>query len=85
VLAQNSRLAASPIVIKIPQFNQGSIISGYPISPASPEILITQQFGQQHTSLSVSYYHFYRGGFLTENQPNTKDVDYFPTWLTYTF
>jgi hypothetical protein len=51
---------------------------------ASPEILVTQQFGR-HTSLSVSYYHFYRGGFLTENQPNTKDVDYFSTWLTYTF
>jgi hypothetical protein len=51
---------------------------------ASPEILITQQFGRR-TSLSVSYYHFYRGGFLTENQPNLKDVDYFPTWLTYTF
>jgi hypothetical protein len=51
---------------------------------ASPEILVTQQFGR-HISLSVSYYHFYRGGFLTENQPNTKDVDYFSTWLTYTF
>jgi hypothetical protein len=34
---------------------------------------------------SVSYYHFYRGGFLTQNQPASQDVDYFSAWLTYKF
>jgi hypothetical protein len=38
---------------------------------ASPEILVTQELGR-HAILSVSYYHFYRGGFLTENQPIFK-------------
>lgn len=51
---------------------------------ASPEILVTQQLGR-HAIFSVSYYHFYRGGFLTENQPVSKDVDYFSAWLTYKF
>jgi len=51
---------------------------------ASPEILVTQELGR-HAILSVSYYHFYRGGFLTENQPISKDVDYFSTWLTFKF
>src|SRR5262249_24365984 len=39
---------------------------------ASPELLITQQFGR-HLAVSLSYYHFYRGSFLT-NQAGTKDV-----------
>jgi hypothetical protein len=51
---------------------------------ASPEILVAQQFGQ-HAVFSLSYYHFYRGGFLTQNQPGSKDVDYFSAWLTYKF
>jgi alginate export protein len=51
---------------------------------ASPEILVTQQLGR-HAIFSVSYYHFYRGGFLTQNQPVSKDVDYFSAWLTYKF
>jgi hypothetical protein len=51
---------------------------------ASPEILVTQQLGR-HAIFSVSYYHFYRGGFLTQNQPASQDVDYFSAWLTYKF
>ena len=51
---------------------------------ASPELLITQQFGR-HLAVSLSYYHFYRGGFLTNNQVGTKGVDYFSTWISYTF
>lgn len=51
---------------------------------ASLEILVTQQLGR-HAIVSLSYYHFYRGGFLTQNQPGSKDVDYFSTWLTYKF
>jgi hypothetical protein len=51
---------------------------------ASPEILVTQELGR-HAILSVSYYHFYRGSFLTQNQPISKDVDYFSTWLTFKF
>ena len=50
---------------------------------ASPQVLITQQLGR-HLSVSLNYYHFYRGGFLA-SQPNTKDVDYFSTWINYTF
>jgi hypothetical protein len=50
---------------------------------ASPEVLITQQLGR-HLTVSLNYYHFYRGGFLT-SQPKTKDVDYFSTWMSYTF
>jgi hypothetical protein len=30
-------------------------------------------------------YHFFRGGFLTNNQVRTKDVDYFSTWMSFTF
>jgi Alginate export len=51
---------------------------------ASPEVLITQQFGR-HLAASLSYYHFFRGEFLTNSQAHTKDVDYFSTWLSYTF
>jgi hypothetical protein len=51
---------------------------------ASSEILVTQQLGR-HAILSVSCYHFYRSGFLTQNQPISKDVDYFSTWLTVKF
>ncbi|MFY9987987.1 MAG: alginate export family protein [Chthoniobacterales bacterium] len=50
---------------------------------ASPELLVTQQIGR-HLSISLSYYHFSRGGFLT-SQGGTKDVDYFSTWMSYTF
>ena len=50
---------------------------------ASPQVLITQQLGR-HLTVSLNYYHFYRGGFLT-SQPKTKDVDYFSTWMSYTF
>jgi hypothetical protein len=50
---------------------------------ASPQVLITQQLGR-HLSVSWNYYHFFRGGFLT-GQVGTKDVDYFSTWLSYTF
>jgi hypothetical protein len=50
---------------------------------ASPQVLITQQLGR-HMSVSLNYYHFYRGGFLT-SQPETKDVDYFSIWTSYTF
>jgi hypothetical protein len=50
---------------------------------ASPEVLITQQFGR-HLAISLSYYHFSRGGFLA-SQVGTKDVDYFSTWMSYTF
>jgi hypothetical protein len=50
---------------------------------ASPQVLITQQFGR-HLSVSWNYYHFFRGGFLT-SQAGTKDVDYFSTWMSYTF
>ena len=50
---------------------------------ASPELLITQQLGR-HLAISLSYYHFYRGGFLT-SQAGTKDVDYFSTWMSYAF
>jgi Alginate export len=49
----------------------------------SPELLITQQLGR-HVAISLSYYHFSRGGFLT-SQVGTKDVDYFSTWMSYTF
>jgi hypothetical protein len=35
-------------------------------------------------SLSLNYYHFYRGGYLT-SEPGTKDVDYFSTWMSFTF
>jgi hypothetical protein len=65
----------------------GLILSGSPSSQryvgASPAVLITQQFGR-HLAISLSYYHFYRGGFLT-SQAGTKDVDYFSTWTSYTF
>jgi hypothetical protein len=50
---------------------------------ASPQVLITQQLGR-HSSVSLNYYHFYRGGFLT-SQTRTKDVDYFSIWISYTF
>jgi hypothetical protein len=50
---------------------------------ASPQVLMTQQLGR-HLSVSWNYYHFFRGGFLT-SQVGTKDVDYFSTWLSYTF
>jgi Alginate export len=50
---------------------------------ASPQVLITQQLGR-HLSVSWNYYHFFRGGFLT-SQAGTKDVDYFSSWLSYTF
>ncbi|MGA8659744.1 MAG: alginate export family protein [Chthoniobacterales bacterium] len=50
---------------------------------ASPTVLITQQLGR-HLAISLSYYHFYRGGFLT-SQVGTKDVDYFSAWTSYTF
>jgi Alginate export len=50
---------------------------------ASPQVLITQQLGR-HVSVSWNYYHFFRGGFLT-SQAGTKDVDYFSSWLSYTF
>ena len=46
-------------------------------------MLITQQLGR-HLEISLSYYHFYRGGFLT-SQAGTKDVDYFSAWMGYTF
>jgi hypothetical protein len=58
-------------------------INGRRYVGASPELLVTQQIGR-HLSLSSSYYHFYRGGFLT-SQVGTKDVDYFSTWMSYTF
>jgi hypothetical protein len=51
---------------------------------SSPELLISQQLGR-HLSVSLSYYHFFRGGFLTDNQVETKAVDYFSTWMSYTF
>ena len=50
---------------------------------ASPQVLITQQLGR-HLSVSLNYYHFFRGGFLT-GQTGTKDVDYFSTWMSYAF
>jgi len=50
---------------------------------ASPQVLITQQLSR-HLAVSLNYYHFYRGGFLT-SQAGTKDVDYFSTWMSYTF
>jgi Alginate export len=50
---------------------------------ASPQVLITQQLGR-HLSVSWNYYHFFRGGFLT-SQAGTRDVDYFSSWLSYTF
>ncbi|MBV9272523.1 MAG: alginate export family protein [Verrucomicrobia bacterium] len=50
----------------------------------SPELLISQQIGR-HLSVSSSYYHFFRGAFLTDNQLGTKDVDYFSAWMSYTF
>ena len=50
---------------------------------ASPQVLITQQISR-HLAVSLNYYHFYRGGFLT-SQTGTKDVDYFSTWMSYTF
>jgi Alginate export len=66
----------------------GLILSGSSSSRryvgASPQVLITQQLGR-HLSVSWNYYHFFRGGFLTNNQVETRDVDYFSTWLTYTF
>jgi hypothetical protein len=49
---------------------------------ASPQVLIAQQLGR-HSSVSLNYYHFYRGGFLT-SQTRTKDVDYFSIWVSYT-
>ena len=49
----------------------------------SPQVLITKQLGR-HLSVSWNYYHFIRGGFLT-SQVGTKDVDYFSTWMSYTF
>jgi hypothetical protein len=58
-------------------------INGRRYVGASPELLFTQQIGR-HMSLSLSYYHFSRGGFLT-SQVGTKDVDYFSTWMSYTF
>jgi hypothetical protein len=51
---------------------------------ASPEFLVTQQLGR-NVVISASYYHFYRGAFLTQDQPGSKDVDYFSTWLTVEF
>jgi hypothetical protein len=66
----------------------GLILSGSSSSRryvgASPQVLITQQLGR-HLSVSWNYYHFFRDGFLTNNQVETRDVDYFSTWLTYTF
>ena len=50
----------------------------------APEILVTQQLGR-NAVFSASYYHFYRGEFLTQNQPGSKDVDYYSAWLTYKF
>lgn len=50
---------------------------------ASPQVLITQQLGR-HLAISLNYYHFYRGGFLT-SEPGTKDVDYVSLWMSYTF
>jgi hypothetical protein len=50
---------------------------------ASPQVLITQQLGR-HVTVSLNYYHFYRGGCLT-SEPGTKDVDYFSTWMSFTF
>ncbi|MEY2602641.1 MAG: hypothetical protein QOH31_399 [Verrucomicrobiota bacterium] len=50
---------------------------------ASPQVLITQQLSR-HLAVSLNYYHFSRGGFLT-SQAGTKDVDYFSTWMSYTF
>jgi hypothetical protein len=50
---------------------------------ASPQVLMTQQLGR-HLSVSLNYYHFYRGGFLT-SEPETKEVDYFSIWTSYTF
>lgn len=58
-------------------------INGRRYVGASPELLFTQQIGR-HMSFSLSYYHFSRGGFLT-SQVGTKDVDYFSTWMSYTF
>jgi len=49
----------------------------------SPQVLITQQVGR-HLSISLNYYHFYRGGFLT-SEPGTKNVDYVSLWMSYTF
>ncbi len=49
----------------------------------SPEVLVTQQLGR-HLAVSLSYYYFFRGGFLS-GQAGTKDVNYFSTWLNYTF
>ena len=51
---------------------------------AEPELLITQQFGR-HLEVTLQYFHFFRGGFLTNNQVRTKDVDYFSAWMSYTF
>src|SRR5258708_6043341 len=66
----------------------GLILSGSSSSRryvgASPQALITQQL-RKHLSVSWNYYHFFRGGFLTNNQIETRDVDYFSTWLSYTF
>src|SRR5258707_4528988 len=49
----------------------GLILSGSSSSRryvgASPQVLITQQLGR-HLSVSWNYYHFFRGGFLTNNQ-----------------
>jgi len=50
---------------------------------ASPQLLITQQFGR-HLSVSFNYYYFFRGGLLT-SELETKDVDYFSVWMSYTF
>ena len=50
---------------------------------ASPQVLISQQLGR-HLAVSLNYYHFYRGGFLTSEKA-TKDVDYFSIWTSYTF
>ena len=47
---------------------------------ASPGVRITQRIGR-HLAISLSYYHFFRGGFLT-NQVGTKNVDYFSTWMS---
>jgi hypothetical protein len=42
-----------------------------------------QQLGR-HWSVSLNYYPFYRGGFVT-SQTRIKDVDDFSIWISYTF
>ena len=49
---------------------------------ASHELPITQQLGR-HMAISLSYYHFYWGEFLTGRE-GTTDADFFSTWISYT-